>query len=131
MCLTPAALVFLTIDRCWIIIVGIISQRKQAVFTAIAIIISISSGLLIGWGYGKDPPASVITDCPTFGCIADRSGYNIFITFKMVAGGCNFIAGVIFILLWKSKRKSVSNGLYFTAIEEKKRRAVSLRHLSV
>ena len=122
----PAALASLTIDRCWIIIVGIISQRKQTIFAAIAMAISIFFGLLIGWGYGKDPPASVITDCPTFGCIADRSGYNIFITFKMVAGGCNFIAGVIFILLWRSKRKSVSHSLSSMFTEDKKKRDVSL-----
>ena len=88
-------------------------------------VISVCGGFLVGFGYGKDPPTSVVTNCSIFGCIASPSGYRISVMFKMIAGGCNFVTGIIFILLWRSKRKSVSSGLY-SIVEEKKKKDVSL-----
>ena len=125
----PAALIFLTIDRCWIILVGIISHRKQVIFSTTAMIISICCDCIVSYSYGKDPPKSASTNCSTFGCLVNPSGYNTFIIFKMVAGGCNFTAGIIFLILWRLQKKKMSKGFFHTTMEERKKRDVSSNFL--
>ena len=124
--LMPVALVSLTIDRCWIIIVGIISSRKELIFSRVVMCVSLFFGCFTFYILGNTPPKDSATNCTGFGCLVTLPGYRAFNTYKMVAGACNFIAGVTFITLWRIRRKVFSNKSFSNIIEERKKRAVSL-----
>ena len=124
-CLLPTSLLFLTLDRCWILISGSKIVKYQKLLLMIDAIISIGCFALIFYGYGKDPPVSSSTNCSTSGCIVSQSGHHIYVTFKMIAGGTNVICGIIFFVLLNIKRKSVTRGSFLQTHEQKKRKAVS------
>ena len=124
--LMPVTLVSITIDRCWIILAGIVNRKKHLIFSIISIAISIFFGCLVFYSFGSSPPTDTTTNCLGFGCLTTITGYRVFNCYKMVAGACNFIAGIIFVVLWRLQKKSIANKCLLTTVEERRRRNVSL-----
>ncbi|KAI1720410.1 hypothetical protein DdX_05800 [Ditylenchus destructor] len=94
---------FLTVDRIIVIQYPLFfrSHRRKRMFNIVMMTTIISSLCLISWDSLTELPIPETTYCMTTSCLFKKTGQRAYIYSKAVFGLLNFIAGIVFIVVYR------------------------------